>query len=109
MARYRLRFPENAPGEFFVEQSCIDCDVCRQVAPEVFGERPEGQSFVARQPVGGAERHRALMALVACPTSAIGTQPRTDASAAVASFPEPVEAEVSWCGFASADSFGAHA
>ena len=109
MARYDSRFPENALGEFFVEQSCIDCDVCRQVAPQVFGERPQGQSYVARQPVSGPERHRALMALLACPTSAIGTQPRADASPAIASFPEPIESEVSWCGFTSADSFGAHA
>jgi glyoxylase-like metal-dependent hydrolase (beta-lactamase superfamily II) len=109
MARYALRFPENAPGEFFVEQGCIDCDVCRQLAPEVFGERPQGQSFVVRQPVTEAEHRRALMALVACPTSAIGTQPRADASAAIDAFPEVVEGEVSWCGLTSPDSFGAHA
>jgi glyoxylase-like metal-dependent hydrolase (beta-lactamase superfamily II) len=109
MARYALRFPENAPGEFFVEQACIDCDVCRQVAPQVFGERPQGESFVVRQPVTEAERRRALLALVACPTSAIGTHPRADASAAIDAFPEVVEGEVSWCGFTSPDSFGAHA
>ena len=27
----RVRRPENAPGAFFVDSSCIDCDVCRKL------------------------------------------------------------------------------
>jgi hypothetical protein len=38
MADYRKRVPENAPGHFFVDSTCIDCDTCRQLAPQVFGE-----------------------------------------------------------------------
>jgi ferredoxin len=61
---------ENMAGDFFVDSSCIDCDLCRQIAPAVFarGERI-GQSYVAHQPASGRDQQRALMALVTCPTS----------------------------------------
>ena len=73
MANILERLPENSAGEFFVDASCIDCDTCRQVAPGVFTREDRvGMSVVARQPAAG-EVERALMALVACPTSSIGT------------------------------------
>ncbi|MGZ5426499.1 MAG: 4Fe-4S domain-containing protein, partial [Thermoanaerobaculia bacterium] len=36
MARLAERLPENAPGDFYVDRTCIDCATCRQMAPEVF-------------------------------------------------------------------------
>lgn len=36
MALIERRLPENVDGEFFVDDSCIDCDACRQIAPETF-------------------------------------------------------------------------
>ena len=45
MANPKKRVPENTPGDFFVDSTCIDCDTCRQIAPQVFGEAP-GTSFV---------------------------------------------------------------
>jgi glyoxylase-like metal-dependent hydrolase (beta-lactamase superfamily II) len=107
MARPDARLPENAPGEFYVDSTCIDCETCRFVAPDVFGVLPRGYSFVERQPESDDERTRALMALVACPTSSIGTAHRLDARAASERFPEPVAADVFYCGYASADSYGA--
>lgn len=110
MARRADAIAENAPGEMFVDSSCIDCDLCRQLAPAVFArEDRRGQSYVARQPAGDAERHRALMALVTCPTSSIGTATRVDARAAARAFPEPVPGlpDVMFCGYASAASYGA--
>jgi glyoxylase-like metal-dependent hydrolase (beta-lactamase superfamily II) len=47
------------------------------------------------------------MALVACPTGSIGTVSRADARGAIAAFPEPIAENVAFCGFTSADSFGA--
>jgi glyoxylase-like metal-dependent hydrolase (beta-lactamase superfamily II) len=47
------------------------------------------------------------MALVACPTSSIGTVSRTDARPGVAAFPEPIAENVSFCGFTAESSFGA--
>ena len=41
MANPKKRVPENVPGDFFVDSTCIDCDACRQIAPSVFGEAAE--------------------------------------------------------------------
>jgi len=106
MASLAARLPDNAPGDFYVDRTCIDCDACRRIAPATF-EEGEGHSYVQRQPANDAERRRALMALVACPTASIGTATRTDASAAAAAFPERVDENVSFCGFTSESSFGA--
>ncbi|MEO8430382.1 MAG: MBL fold metallo-hydrolase [Acidobacteriota bacterium] len=106
MASLAERFPDNEPGPFFVDRTCIDCDACRRIAPSVFAEASD-HSFVARQPGDAAERERAMMALVACPTGSIGVSPRADARAAIAAFPETVDENVSFCGFTSRDSFGA--
>ena len=38
MANPKKRVPENVPGDFFVDSTCIDCDACRQIAPTVFAE-----------------------------------------------------------------------
>ena len=107
MARAQRRLPENAPGEFYVDESCIDCATCRIVAPSVFGSLERDLAYVHQQPQTEAERRRALMALVSCPTASIGTMGRTDASAAAAAFPEPIGEDVYYCGFASASSYGA--
>jgi glyoxylase-like metal-dependent hydrolase (beta-lactamase superfamily II)/ferredoxin len=100
------RLPDNAPGEFYVDSTCIDCDTCRRVAPAVF-EEGDGHSFVGAQPRTPEDRRRALMALVACPTASIGTSPKTDASEGVRSFPETIAENVSFCGFTAESSFGA--
>jgi glyoxylase-like metal-dependent hydrolase (beta-lactamase superfamily II)/ferredoxin len=108
MAEISERLPENAAGEFYVDSTCIDCDACRQIAPAVFARiDPKQQSYVYRQPGGEQEAHRALMALVACPTASIGTAHKMSAAAAARSFPEAVEAEVYYCGYAAESSFGA--
>jgi len=105
MADFKKRLEANVPGEFFVDSSCIDCDLCRQIAPAVF--RAEGDnSVVHHQPVGEAESRRAEMALVTCPTASIGTRGKRNLAAAIESFPEPIEDNVRFCGFASEDSFG---
>src|SRR5688572_31313743 len=38
MAEPAKKLNGNAPGEFYVDSSCIDCDLCRQIAPGVFRE-----------------------------------------------------------------------
>src|SRR3712207_7149767 len=78
MANPSRRLAGNVPGDFYVDDSCIDCDACRQIAPEVFRDHGD-QSSVFRQPEGDAEVLGALKALVACPTSSIGTTRAYDA------------------------------
>jgi glyoxylase-like metal-dependent hydrolase (beta-lactamase superfamily II)/ferredoxin len=121
MARLEDRLPENAPGDWFVDRTCIDCDLCRQIAPAVFG-RADGaeQSFVHCQPANEADRRRAALALVACPTSSIGTGDKRGLQEAARAFPERIEPPadappgssssgeaVYFCGYASEASYGA--
>ena len=107
MAQPARRLPENAPGTFFVDDTCIDCGKCREVAPDTFAYTRRGASYVAAQPADAAARHRALMALVACPTASIGAVPMPDARAAAAAFPDPIAPGVFDCGFTAESSFGA--
>jgi len=101
------RLPENAPGDFYVDRTCIDCATCRQMAPEVF-EQGDGFSFVSRQPSDAAAEGRALRALVSCPTGSIGAANRARATREASSaFPEPLGDGVFFCGYTSEKSFGA--
>ncbi|NMG19353.1 MBL fold metallo-hydrolase [Brasilonema bromeliae] len=107
MAHLNLRRPQNVSGDFYVDTSCIDCDTCRWMAPEVFTEVDE-QSVVYHQPVNEAQRLAALQALLACPTSSIGTVEKPqDVKVAQVSFPIPVEDNVYHCGYHSENSYGA--
>ncbi len=107
MAHLNLRRTENVNGDFYVDTSCIDCDTCRWMTPEVFTEVGE-QSAVHHQPANEAERLAALQALLACPTSSIGTiEKPQDIKFAQMSFPILVAENVYHCGYHSEDSFGA--
>jgi glyoxylase-like metal-dependent hydrolase (beta-lactamase superfamily II)/ferredoxin len=96
----------NVSGNFFVDDTCIDCDLCRQIAPEVFKEDGD-HSVVYRQPEGGSGELRAAMALVACPTGSIGSHEKIDVRQVLDAFPERVDDNVYFCGYASPNSFGA--
>src|SRR5438552_2363659 len=106
MANSKRAYAENVPGDFFVDDTCIDCDLCRQITPSVFSEDVD-HSIVYHQPEGAVETHRASMALVACPTGSIGTHTKLDSRAAAASYPELIDENVYFCGYASPNSYGA--
>jgi glyoxylase-like metal-dependent hydrolase (beta-lactamase superfamily II)/ferredoxin len=106
MATLQRSYTTNAPGTFYVDDSCIDCDLCRQIAPQVYQEESD-HSVVHCQPQGDAEVKRAAMALVACPTGSIGTRTKIDVRDAAAAFPEQLDDNVYFCGYASPDSYGA--
>jgi glyoxylase-like metal-dependent hydrolase (beta-lactamase superfamily II)/ferredoxin len=106
MASISQRLASNVPGEFFVDSTCIDCDTCRWMAPEVFDEEGE-QSRVRRQPESADELRAAELALIACPTGSIGTTKKRDLSAARDAFPIAIEGDVHHCGYHSEASFGA--
>ena len=97
----------NVPGDFFVDDSCIDCDTCRIVAPAVFA-RVGDQSAVVRQPEDDEGILAAQKAAVACPTASIGSRSKARARDAVAAYPERVHGDVHFCGYTSEKSFGAH-
>ena len=73
MAERRESVLENVPGRFYVDRTCIDCDLCRETAPANFARRDEaGYSFVTRQPRDAAEEAMCQAALEECPVEAIG-------------------------------------
>jgi len=73
MANPLDRNPENVPGRFYVDATCIDCDLCRENAPEFFSRHEAGgYSVVHRQPVTDEEIARAENAMTGCPTDSIG-------------------------------------
>lgn len=73
MADPNDRVPENTPGEFYVDNQCIDCDVCRDTAPDNFTRSDSnGYSYVYKQPENDEERLLCEEALSACPVEAIG-------------------------------------
>lgn len=72
MADLAQRWPRNSPGRFFVDRECIDCDLCRTIAPDNFARSEEGYSYVAHQPRDAAQEADCLQALEDCPVEAIG-------------------------------------
>jgi glyoxylase-like metal-dependent hydrolase (beta-lactamase superfamily II)/ferredoxin len=106
MASQAKRLPTNVEGDFFVDETCIDCDTCRWMAPEVF-DRAGEHSRVHRQPRDANETEAALRALLACPTGSIGDAGKHDLTAARAAFPMPIDGEVHHCGYHAESSFGA--
>lgn len=102
----------NVPGNLFVDESCIDCDVCRWMCPSVFG-RKGLRSAVLKQPDDNSpEKLQAFAAMVACPVGSIRTHsPDPMAKEAVDVFPAEIDPEripnVYHCGYHALASFGA--
>ena len=105
MANLQQRLPENVPGDFFVDSTCIDCDTCSQLAPAIFRDHGE-QCSVHHQPQTDNEPKIALMALVACPRGSIGSTEQHDPHVGIDAFPLHITYDVYFCGFTSVASFG---
>ena len=73
MADANEKVPENVPGRYFVDRTCIDCDLCRETAPAFFTRHDEGgYSYVHKQPTTEEEASLCMEALEGCPVEAIG-------------------------------------
>ena len=73
MANKADKWPNNAAGKFYVDQQCIDCDLCRETAPAFFTRSDEGGfSFVHAQPQTEEDMPLCREALEGCPVEAIG-------------------------------------
>ncbi|KAI0567447.1 Metallo-beta-lactamase [Gracilaria domingensis] len=113
-AAYRSRRSENIDGNIYVDSSCIDCDICRWVAPDTF-TRSNSQSAVYSQPQSRQEKFRALQAMASCPTGSIRTEkPEPLTKEVLKSFPTPGTDKngdevqgVYFNGYASEFTFGA--
>jgi glyoxylase-like metal-dependent hydrolase (beta-lactamase superfamily II) len=102
----RIRNPDSAPGDWYIDNECIDCGAACHVAPGLIVER-NGKSVFARQPKTREERLVAWRAVLVCPTASVRSetkQPRPEARV----FPEAITDAVWRCGFNARSSFGAH-
>ena len=73
MADKTAKYPDNAPGRFYVDDTCIDCDACRQTAPDNFDRNEEGgYSYLSKQPENEAEVEACIDAMDGCPVESIG-------------------------------------
>ena len=73
MADRNRKAARNVTGKFYVDDTCSDCDLCREIAPLTFTRDDEtGSSYVYRQPQTEDELLQAEEALRSCPTETIG-------------------------------------
>lgn len=73
MANKADKVPNNVAGKFYVDQQCIDCDLCRETAPASFTRSDEGGfSFVHAQPQTEEDIALCREAMEGCPVEAIG-------------------------------------
>ena len=51
MADVANKYAENVAGAFYVDDQCIDCDLCRETAPASFKRNDDGgHTYVYKQP-----------------------------------------------------------
>lgn len=66
-------YADNVPGAFYVDDSCIDCDMCLATASQNFGHNQEHRySYIVKQPENEDEWALCLQAMEGCPVSVIG-------------------------------------
>lgn len=75
MANVINRWPDNAAGRFYVDEQCIDCDICRDNVPSVFGRNAVGaHSYVRCQPASAETVRRCMAVMDLCPVGAVGME-----------------------------------
>ena len=73
MADAAHKYPENVAGKYYVDDQCIDCDLCRETAPRNFRRNDrDRRSFVTQQPAAPEEEAACQAAMEECPVEAIG-------------------------------------
>lgn len=73
MADIANKYADNVTGKYYVDNQCIDCDLCRETAPENFTRSDDGgYSYVFKQPSSPEEEALCKEAQEGCPVEAIG-------------------------------------
>jgi ferredoxin len=72
MAERNEKWPENVPGKFYVDQTCIASQFCIAVAPNNFRMDDSGHAYIYKQPSTPAEELACQEALAGCPVCSIG-------------------------------------
>lgn len=105
MAKSADRNPDSAPGDWFIDRTCIDCAAAREAAPGLIVHRG-GKSVFARQPETEEEERAAWRAVLVCPTASVGTESHRKPPEGL--FPQELAPGVYRCGYNARSSFGAH-
>jgi len=73
MANKTDKLANQPEGQFYVDSQCIDCNLCRETAPDNFKRNDDGgYSYVYKQPTTDDEKKLCQEALESCPVEAIG-------------------------------------
>ena len=73
MADLNDKYPENIPGRYFVDRTCIACDACCIAAPDHFAmDNDDGHAYVNKQPSTPEEEELCKEAMEGCPVESIG-------------------------------------
>ncbi|WP_435603812.1 MBL fold metallo-hydrolase [Streptomyces sp. bgisy130] len=100
--------PEEGTGEgWYVDARCTNCDVARQMAPDVIREQ-DGRAEVIRQPQNEAEQRQLYAAAFACHTRSI-RHPAHHLTPGLDPFPLALDDTVHHCGHNSRHTAGANA
>ena len=66
------RYPDNTAGNWFVNEQCICCGLCEELAPDSFRESDDGDHHIVyQQPEGVEQLAQAEEAREQCPVEAI--------------------------------------
>ncbi|MEU5838864.1 MBL fold metallo-hydrolase [Streptomyces diacarni] len=93
---------------WYVDDRCTDCDVARQLAPDLIAQG-EGRSEVVRQPRDDGEARQLLAAALACHTRSIRPAGGRLDPAVPDPFPLALDPDVLLCGHNSTHTAGANA
>ncbi len=65
-------FIENVEGRFYVDDKCINCSLCVEIAPAIFAtNHDEGYEYIHRQPGNQEEDDLVAELIEICPANAI--------------------------------------
>ena len=83
MADIVNKYSDNVTGKYYVDNQCIDCDLCRETAPDNFTRSDDGgYSYVHKQPITPEQEALCKEAMEGCPVEAIGSNGDGDGDAA---------------------------
>ena len=73
MADQSQKYPDNVPGKYYVDETCIFCNLCESLAPDNFRAQDDGTHDVCyKQPSSEDEEIACQEAMASCPVNAIG-------------------------------------
>lgn len=73
MADKTIKYPDNVPGKYYVDETCIFCNLCESLGPNTFRAADDGtHDYVFAQPANEEDEAAAQESMASCPVNAIG-------------------------------------